>query len=229
MLNKIIFISIFFFGACLTSCKHKSQSVDPEYKKDVSQKSEVEKLPYFNTSDFTPTWLSNNDELKEFHKIPNFNFTNQLGQKVTNTTLEGKIYVANFFFTTCPNICLQLTKNMRELQNIYMADDDIKLISHTVLPSIDTVEILKDYGERQNIDPKKWYLVTGEKEKIYELAREAYFADDLFKQTNDKNRFIHTENIILIDKNSHIRGVYNGTLSTEVKRIQRHIELLKKE
>ena len=99
----------------------------------------------------------------------------------------------------------------------------------TVMPSVDTVEVLKDYGERQKIDPKKWYLVTGKKETIYALAREAYFADDLYKQTNDKNRFVHTENLLLIDKNSHIRGVYNGTLAIERKRIQRHINILKKE
>ena len=97
------------------------------------------------------------------------------------------------------------------------------------MPSVDTVEVLKEYGERQNINPEQWYLVTGPKEKIYELAREAYFADDLYKETNDKNRFVHTENLILIDKKGHIRGVYNGTIEFDVERLKRHVEILKAE
>ena len=233
-MNKKIIIIVFFLGSCLISCKQKSQQSIPQNKKELTQKTEISKsgkmqnLPYFNTPDFAPIWASTRDEIKQLHKIPNFNFKNQLGEEITNASMEGKIYVANFFFTTCPNICLQLTKSMHELQEAYAKDDAIGLISHTVMPSIDTVEVLKEYGERHGIDPKKWHLVTGEKEKIYDLAREAYFADDLYKQTQDKNRFIHTENLMLIDKNGHIRGVYNGTLSAEVERIQRHIEILRK-
>jgi len=102
---------------------------------------------------------------------------------------------------------------MHKLQEIYKDDDDIKLLSHSVYPSFDTVEVLKDYGERHNVIP----------------IREAYFADDVFKDTNDESRFVHTENLILIDKKGHIRGVYKGTLPEEVLRIQRHINILKLE
>ena len=214
----------------MTSCKQDPKNVaKTQSKQTIAKAPTITKLPYFNTPDFTATWLPNTNELNEFHKIPEFNFTNQLGEEITNKTLEGNIYIASFFFTSCSNVCLKLAQNMRELQNIYAEDNEFKLISHTVMPSVDTVEVLKDYGERQNINPEKWYLVTGEKEKIYELAREAYFADELYKQTSDKNRFVHTENIILVDKKSHIRGVYNGTLSTEVERIKRHVDILKKE
>lgn len=227
-INKLI--KVFFLGVCLISCKQNLEKKVPNEVKQTAEKAtEIKKLPYFNTPDFAPTWLPNTNELNKFHKIPEFNFTNQLGEQITNETLKGNIYLASFFFTTCPNICLKLTQNMRELQKIYADDDEFKLISHTVMPTVDTQEVLKEYGERQDINPKKWYLVNGEKEKIYDLAREAYFADDLYKQTNDKNRFIHTENIILVDKNSHIRGVYNGTLPAEVERIQRHINILKNE
>ena len=229
LINKTV-ASIFLLGLFMTSCKQNKKSVTiTEDIHTIAKAPTIKKLPYFNTPDFTATWLPNTNELNEFHKIPAFNFTNQLGEKVTNKTLEGNIYLASFFFTSCPNICLKLTQNMSELQKIYKNDDEFKLISHTVMPSEDTVEVLKDYGERQNINPEKWYLVTGEKEKIYELAREAYFADDLYKQTNDKNRFIHTENLILVDKKSHIRGVYNGTLPIEVERIKRHFTILKNE
>jgi len=231
LINNKIILSVFLITTSLISCKQKSTKnlpvQDPKATEVVASK--VEKLPYFNTPDFTPMWLSDDNELKEYHKIPNFSLTNQLGNQVTNKTLKGSIYVASFFFTTCPNICVQLTHNMHTLQKAYASDPEVKLVSHTVLPTIDTVEVLKAFGERQNIDPQQWYLLTGEKDKIYELVREAYFADDLYKKTNDKDRFVHTENIILIDKNSHIRGVYNGTLPKEMKRVQRHIEILKNE
>ncbi len=233
--SKKIILCTFCIGSFLISCKNESTQVVPKNEKahsnntSQSTSKEVSKLPYFNSPDFAPIWLPNTKQLQKLHKIPDFVFTNQLNQKISNTTLEGKIYIANFFFTTCPNVCLQLTKSMHALQEMFAKDDAIRLISHTVMPSVDTVEVLREYGERQNVDPKKWSLVTGEKEKIYTLAREAYFADDLYKQTNDKNRFVHTENLMLIDKNGHIRGVYNGTLAEEVKRIQRHIQLLKKE
>ncbi|WP_010522515.1 SCO family protein [Aquimarina agarivorans] len=230
MLNNHIIKILVIVLSCLTSCKEKTEkSPIKDQTNTVKAVAKVKKLPYFNTPDFTPTWAPDHIELKKIHKIPEFSFTNQLGNTVTNKDLEGKIYIANFFFTTCPNVCIQLTNNMRKIQTIYANDDEIKLLSHTVWPSVDTVKVLKEYGERQNVNPEKWHLLTGKKEKIYELAREAYFADDLYKETNDPNRFIHTENLLLVDKNSHIRGVYSGTKPEEIKRLQRHINLLKKE
>ncbi len=220
--------NLMFWMVCciLISCKeqpeHKDQAITIGTKK-------VDRLPYYNTADFTPSWLPSDDELKMFHKIPDFKFTNQLGNDITNKELHGYIYVANFFFTTCPSVCVKLTNNMHKLQEAYTENDDIKFISHTVFPSFDTVEVLQEYGERFHINPEKWYLVTGEEEEIYNIAREAYFADDTYKQTQDKNGFIHTENLILIDKEGHIRGVYKGTLPEEIARIQRHIEILRRE
>jgi len=209
------------------SCKQKTEKIISG--REIISTKKVTNLPYYNTPDFTPTWLSENDKPEKLHKIPMFSFTNQLGNKITNNTFEGSIYVANFFFTSCPNICIKLTNNMHKLQEIYKDDDDIKLLSHSVYPSFDTVEVLKDYGERHNVIPQKWHLVTGKKEIIYKMIREAYFADDVFKDTNDESRFVHTENLILIDKKGHIRGVYKGTLPEEVLRIQRHINILKLE
>jgi len=224
----IVLLSI---GSCFLSCKQAIESQESMKSTETAATSikKVEKLPFYNNPDFTPTWLSNDDELENFHRISDFNFKSQLGNEITNNTLKGYIYVAGFFFTSCSSICIDLTKNMHTLQEIYSDDDEIKLISHSVYPKVDTVEVLKEYGERHNIDPKKWYLVTGKKEKIYKLVREAYFADDVFKDTNDKSRFVHTENLILVDKNGHIRGVYKGTLPIEMKRIQRHIKILKRE
>ena len=225
MLIKKISLVVFFLGIFLISCKQGgNQDKVIETTSDT-----VKQLPYFNTPDFTPKWLPEINDLKNFHKISSFSFKSQLNEEINNNRLLGSIYVANFFFTSCPSICIQLTENMGVLQNFYAEDDEVKLISYSVMPSVDTVEVLKSYGELHDIDPKKWYLVTGDKSEIYDLAREAYFADDLYKQTNDKSRFVHTENLLLIDKKGHIRGVYKGTEPAEVKRIQRHIKILKKE
>ncbi len=233
-IKKTILISL-ALGCGFISCKQKNKTVFSNQKilttdnENSTSLEDVKNLPYFNTSDFTPTWTSNNDKVKKFHKISAFKFINQLGEEITNNTFKGSIYIANFFFTSCPSICIKLTSNMHQLQEMYSNDNEIKLLSHSVYPSFDTVDVLNEYAKRHNIDSKKWHLVTGEKEKIYKMAREAYFADDVFKTTNDESRFIHTENLILVDKKGHIRGVYKGTSPKEILRIQRHIEILKKE
>ncbi|MDO5977737.1 SCO family protein [Flavivirga spongiicola] len=184
---------------------------------------EVVRLPYFNSADFTPEWG------KATHKIPAFSFTNQNGETVTNKTYRNKIYIADFFFTSCPGICPKLTKNMGNLQEAYKNDKDIMLLSHTVMPWKDSIPVLKDYATKNHINVVKWHLVTGDKDALYNIARTGYFADEDFIKTQDESDFIHTENFILIDKQGAIRGVYNGTLEIDVDRLKRHIEILKKE
>ena len=191
--------------------------------KDQKSEQSVSSLPYFNTANFTPEWN------QPRHKIPEFSFTNQNGETITNQTFEGNIYIVDFFFSSCPGICPKLTKNMRSLQEIYKSDADIKLLSHTVMPWRDSIPVLKDYGFKNHVDSKKWHLVTGNKDAIYNIARNGYFADEDFTKTQDENNFIHTENFILVDKHGYIRGVYNGTLEVDLERLKRHIEILKKE
>lgn len=213
MKKKILYI-IFATGV-LMSCKHK-ESVDT--------------LPFFNSAAFTPEWIAvGTNEYDRIHSIPDFSFINQDGKTVTNEFYKGKIYIADFFFVSCPGICPRLTKNMGLLQEHYKDDKDILLLSHTVMPWKDSVPELKKYAIENNIDSKKWNLVTGSKEEIYNLARRAYFADEDFVKTQDESAFIHTENFILVDKKGRIRGVYNGTLELETKRLIKHIEMLKKE
>ena len=183
----------------------------------------VANLPYFNTPDFTPQWE------KGIHRIPEFSFINQNEEIITNKTYEGKIYVADFFFTTCPGICPKLTKNMNVLQDTYINDTDVLLLSHTVMPWKDTVGLLKAYEKNNGVNSKKWNLVTGDKDELYNIARTGYFADEDFTKTQDEDDFIHTENFILVDKYGYIRGVYNGTLEVDVERLKRHITILKKE
>ena len=178
-MNHSILIALIL---CLFSCK--------ESKKEPAS---VTNLPYFNTADFTPEWK------KGAHKIPSFSFTNQNGATVDNATFQGKIYVADFFFTTCPGICPKLTKNMGTLQETYKTDDSILLLSHTVMPWVDTVEKLEIYSRENEVDANKWHLVTGDQEALYAIARTGYFADDDFKKTQDEAAFIHTENFILVE------------------------------
>ena len=213
--NKIVLLVILVF---IFSCKKKEE---------VNKKTT---LPFFNSAIFTPEWIPDtSDAYKEIHTIPPFEFVNQDGEKVTEETYENKIYVADFFFTTCPGICPRLTKNMQKLQEAFKDDDNVLLLSHTVMPWKDSVPLLKKYAIKNKIDSKKWNLVTGNKEEIYNIARTAYFADEDFVKTQDESAFIHTENFILIDQKGRIRGVYNGTLAIETERILRHIKMLKKE
>lgn len=199
-------ILIFFF-----SCKEEKEA------------NSVSSLPYFNSADFTPEW----DTAK--HKIPEFSFTNQNGILVTNKTYEDKMYIADFFFTSCPGICPKLTKNMASIQEAYKNDNDIMLLSHTVMPWRDSVPLLKDYAIKNNVLDNKWNLVTGDKDEIYQIARTGYFADEDFTKTQDESNFIHTENFVLVDKQGYIRGVYNGTLEIDIERLKRHIKILKRE
>jgi len=187
-------------------------------------------LPFFNSALFTPEWIKVDDpKYQSIHTIPNFELINQEGEKIFNKDYDGKIYVADFFFVTCPGICPILEKNMSRLQNEFKTDGEVLLLSHTVMPVKDSVSVLKEYASKNNIDSKKWNLVTGDKKQIYSLARNGYFADEDFVKTKDEEAFIHTENFVLVDKKRRIRGVYNGTLAIDIERLIRHIKMLKLE
>ncbi len=177
-------------------------------------------LPYFNSSDLTPTWEGGT------HTIPPFEFLNQNGKTITNETLKGKIYVADFFFATCPGICPKLAKNMGLLQETFKKDTTIQLVSHTVMPWNDSVPVLKEYALKNNVIDTKWNLLTGEQEALYDIARKGYFADEDFLKTGSTDDFIHTENFILVDGKGYIRGLYNGTLDFDIRRLLRHIAIL---
>jgi protein SCO1/2 len=163
---------------------------------------------------------------KKYHRIADFSLTNQNGQIITQEDYNGKIYVADFFFTTCQTICPIMTKHMTDIQNAFIADDDIKILSHTVTPDIDTVAQLKRYAAEKGINASKWNLVTGDKKQIYELARKSYLA---VKDVGDGGPFdmIHTENFMLIDKERQIRGFYDGTDLNEIERLIDDIKTLK--
>jgi protein SCO1 len=162
---------------------------------------------------------------KKYHAIADFSLTNQNGKTITQNNYKGKIYVADFFFTTCQTICPIMTKNMHEVQKRTITDNDIMFLSHTVTPEIDTVAQLKRYADEKGVNASKWNLVTGDKKQIYELARKSYLA---VKDNGDGGPFdmIHTENFILIDKSRQIRGFYDGTNPEEIDRLIEDIKIL---
>ena len=165
---------------------------------------------------------------KKYHQIANFKLTNQNGKTISQEDYKEKIYVADFFFTTCPTICPVMTKNMVALQNSFLNDPQVMLLSHSVTPDIDTVAQLKKYALEKGVKDQKWNLVTGDKKEIYQLARKSYLA---VKENGDGGPFdmIHTENFVLIDPDKRIRGFYDGTNLEEIAQLLEDIDVLKKE
>ncbi len=187
-------------------------------------------LPFFNVPDWTPEWINKEDSgYTKIHSIPAFSFKNQEGVNITEANVEGKIYVANFFYTKCRGICPKMTTNMSLLQEAFKNDSIILLLSHTVTPEIDYIAVLKKYAILNKVDSKKWHLLTGDKNEIYALAKQQYFAGDSVGYYQTGNEFLHTENFILVDQKRRIRGVYNGTLLLEIDRIKEDIQTLKLE
>ena len=220
------FLCYFMFILLLfTGCRSEQKK-----KTSTDRLTKLITLPFFNSGEFTPEWIEKESKAYErIHKIPYFSFVNQNGDTITQKDYLGKIYVANFFFTTCTGICRSLSLNMKLLQEAFKDDSEILLLSHSVTPDIDSVSILKKYAENYGVDSNKWNLVTGNKEGIYKLARTAYFSDEDFVKTKEASEFIHTENFLLIDQQGRIRGVYNGTLKLATKRLMEHIVFLKSE
>jgi|TARA_B110000914_G_scaffold34684_2_gene27551 protein SCO1/2 len=187
----------------------------------------IERLPVYQPASVNNELVDSTIVHKiNYHKISDFSLTNQNGEIVTQKKYDNKIYVADFFFTTCQSICPIMTKNMKDLQDKLIEDSEILLLSHTVFPEIDSVEVLKKYAIDNSVIDSKWDLVTGDKKEIYDLARKSYLAakDNNFSEYD----LIHTENFVLIDKKKQIRGFYDGTDKEEINRLINDIKILKK-
>jgi protein SCO1/2 len=168
-------------------------------------------LPIYSPRDINPELVDSTvQHIGNDHKIADFAFTNQNGKLITQKEYENTIYVADFFFTTCPTICPKMTDNMVWLQNQLKKYPNVKLLSFSVTPDIDTPQILKKYAVEKGVDDSRWNLVTGDKSAIYYLARKSYLAVKTGKP-EEMFDMVHTENFILVDKNKRIRGFYDGT------------------
>lgn len=208
-------------------------SCKKEIKKEnikVVETSRVDYLPYYSDESFTPHWLTpNSKEEKAFHKIPEFSLTNQLGENVSHETFENKIYITDFFFTTCPGICRKMTGNMAKIQEEFKDDNEVLLLSHSVMPKVDSVSVLKAYANNYDVIDNKWHLVTGDRNEIYSLGRDQYFVESDLGEIKSIDDFLHTENFLLIDKNKHIRGIYNGLNRASMAQLITDIKALKTE
>lgn len=185
------------------------------------------RLPVYQPSMVNPELVDSTlVYVKKYHSIADFKLINQNGDTISQADYADKIYVADFFFTTCPTICPVMTANMADLQQIIKDDEEVMLLSHSVTPEIDSVPQLKKYALENGVIDAKWNLVTGDKKQIYELARKSYLAV-LTDGDGGPYDMIHTENFILVDKERRIRGFYDGTSSEEVTQLLEDLKVLK--
>lgn len=179
----------------------------------------IKTLPVYNPSDVNPELVDSTVQyVAREHKIADFSFVNQNGKTITQKDYEGKIYVADFFFTTCGSICPIMTGNMVDVQKAFLNNPDVMILSYTVTPEIDNVPVLKKYALKKGVVDSKWNLVTGDKKDIYTMARKSYLAVKLGKP-NELYDMVHTENFVLVDAEKRVRGFYDGTKKEEVKRL----------
>lgn len=185
------------------------------------------KVPYYNSADLTPLWLTEAPDT--LHTIAPFKVTDQSGTTITNRYFANKLYVANFFFTSCPSICPKMIKNMKLVADSFRHNEQVKFISYSVTPEIDSVARLAAYAKRFGIDEKQWKLVTGNRNDIYRLARQSYFAEEESGFNADSTEFLHTEHLLLVDGKGHLRGVYNGTVALDMEKLETDIHNLLQE
>ncbi len=187
------------------------------------------KLPVFNPADVNPRLVDESMvHIRRNHKVLDFELINQNGDTITHRDYENRIYITDFFFTRCQTICPIMTTNMVKLQEAFTNDNDVKLLSISVTPVIDSVLVLRNYANKMGVIDSKWNLTTGNKKHIYKLARQSYFAV-LDEGDGGEQDFIHTENFVLVDKKRRIRGYYNGTDLEDIQRLIEDVKLLKSE
>jgi len=183
-------------------------------------------LPIFNPADVNSELVDSTvQHVGKYHTIADFSFTNQNGKTVTQKDYEGKIYVADFFFTTCQTICPIMTTNMTEVQKAFSNNPNVMILSHTVTPEIDSVPVLKKYALKQGVNDSKWNMVTGDKKDIYYIARKSYLAVKTGKP-EEMYDMVHTENFVLVDTKRRVRGFYDGTKKEDVQRLIEDINWL---
>ncbi len=208
----ILVIGIFVFGVLIAYT-----IIKPE-----------DKLPVYLPKDINPALVDADLRNKTEHRVADFELVNQLGDTVRGSDAEGKIRIVDFFFTRCTTICPILNENMAKVQEQFIDDNDILLLSHSVTPEMDSVPELAAYAKRFGADPNRWWLLTGPKPHIYDLARKSYFAV-LDEGDGDLQDFIHTENVVLVDKEGRLRGYYDGTSMKEMSRLAKDIDRLRAE
>ena len=202
-------------------------------KSAIKKKTDNKRLPVYNPVNIDPSLVDSSlQNLGLGHKIQDFKFTNQYRKTIGLENVKGKVFIAEFFFTTCGSICPIMNQKMQEVQTKFLNEENLKILSFTVNPEVDTPEILLEYAKKHNAKKGLWHFLTGEKKQLYKTARRSFF---LLKAAEVKNQgdlgsdFIHTNNFVLIDKNLNIRGYYDGTNDNEVSKLIKDAEILLKE
>ena len=195
------------------------------------QQSSDKALPYYNTPDFTPIFLTGSARVEKTidHTIGKFKLNNQDGHAFSEQEVQGRIQVANFFFTGCGSICPGMMNKIAKLNHAFEKDSTVVFLSFSVTPWRDNVSRLSEYAKVNKFIAPNWHLLTGPKADIYTLARKSYFAEEALGFTKDSTDFLHTEHVLLVDKTGRIRGIYNGTLDLDMEQLGRDIKLLKAE
>ena len=194
----------------------------------ISCNQEIKKLPIYGRNEITKKVLNGEIVIDTInHSIKNFSFYNQDSTKVTRDTFDNAIYVADFFFTTCPTICPIMQNNLLLVYNEFSENKNVKYLSHTINPEYDNTKILKKYAERLGVSSDRWHFVTGEIEDIYKIAKDSYMISAL-EDENEPGGFLHSGTFLLIDTNKNIRGIYDGTREVEMSRLMSDIKILLK-
>ena len=178
--------------------------------------------PAINESTELPI-VKNGDTV--FQKIPDFRFVSQEGKTVTQASLNNNVYVANFFFASCQDVCKKMSAQMVRVNEAFRNNPQVKLVSYTVDPERDSVAVLKQYAEMYQADPAKWLFLTGPKKELYTLAQNGYKVSAM-QAPGSVPDFIHSEKLILVDKEKHVRGIYDGTNSQDVDRLITELTVL---
>jgi len=179
-------------------------------------------LPFFTTKDLSPQW-----NIHPTQEVAAFSFLDQSGKIICSDSLRKGMYLANFFFTSCPGICPKMTNRLLSIQDSLLRLKGVTLLSFSVMPMVDSVGVLKEYEKKYGIHPEIWHLLTGDKAAIYRLGRSSFFADD--NTQGDTSTFLHSDKLFLVDRNQHIRGVYNATRQEDMQRVLADVNQLKKE
>ena len=187
-------------------------------------------LPILNPNDLNPGLVDESLQSKGIdHTVAPFSLISQNGMEVTQDDVENHIRIVNYFFTTCPGICLDMAKSLRKVQSKYLDNDAIKIMSHSAMPEYDTPKVLKNYAEVNDVDSNRWILLTGEPDLINNLARTSYFTVLKEGEGWDEHSFIHTENLVLVDHKGRLRGYYDGTSENDTDLLIDHIAVLLEE
>ncbi|MCW7494569.1 SCO family protein [Leptospira sp. 2 VSF19] len=221
--NIYIFLILIIFFSCGWFQREDGEKDSKLTFFDTPKK---DKLPYYRGRDLEAFWVDKNLEPNSVRKVDPFVFQNQLGQNIDESHFKGKITVVSFFFARCHGLCPSIIRNLKFVQSEIAKSKNIQIVSYSVTPDLDTSPELKKFAEEKGIYSKYWNLLTGDREKIFEVARNTFQADTNTTNKNPTKDFVHSEQIFLIDPNLNFRGVYNGNRSESIKTMLDDIELL---